>query len=190
MDRRYGAQVGLYFVAPAFSAHGQSAVRRKSKLYKIAREVPKGTLLHLHFNAELDPEQLLEQARETENLYIRSTRPLLERADFQLTEMAFDVLDPNKVVPDVSLFSPDYPGTATNWKEVVWKWKVWMPWRQFREEFGKKFFMQHKNQVVRKETQDCSEPGHTTPGLAEKWLKSKMVLSKKDVYGCSQTVNG
>jgi adenosine deaminase CECR1 len=125
-------------------------VENKSKLYKIAREVPMGALLHLHFNTELDPEQLLEQARETDNMYIRSARPLLEQKDFQLTEMAFDVLDPSKVEPNVSLFSPDYPGTATNWKQDAWKWKVWMPWRQFQEEFEKKFFIRHKNEVVRK----------------------------------------
>jgi adenosine deaminase CECR1 len=165
-------------------------IETKSKLYEIAREVPKGALLHLHFNAELDPEQLLKQARETKNMYIRSTRPLLEGIDFQQTEMAFDVLDPSKVKPEVDLFSRDYPGDATNWKYEPSKWRVWMLWKHFREEFEENFSMQDNNEVVRKKTQDCSEPGQTTLGLAEKWLKSKMVLSEKDVYARKQTVNG
>jgi adenosine deaminase CECR1 len=160
-------------------------IENESKLYEIAREVPKGALLHLHFNAELDSKQLLKQARETENMYIRSTRPLLKGSDFQLTEIAFDVLDPSKVEPEVSLFSPDYPGDATNWSQDPSKWKVWMLWKHFREDFEKKFSMQDNNKVVRKKTQDCSEPG-----LAEKWLESKMVLSEKDVYARKQTVNG
>ncbi|KAH7377805.1 hypothetical protein BKA66DRAFT_571834 [Pyrenochaeta sp. MPI-SDFR-AT-0127] len=165
----------------------------ESKLYEIAKMVPKGGLLHLHFNAELHPERLLEQARDMKNMYIRSIRPLLSQEDLDLTETVFNVLDADKVEPNVNIFSPDYPGDATNWKLEEWKWRVWMPWSEFRVEFDKKFSKRYKQQedtiFVEKHT-CCAEPGQLSLHPAENWLKSKMVLSQEEAYGFTQTVNG
>jgi adenosine deaminase CECR1 len=168
----------------------------ESLLYKISIRVPKGGLLHLHFNSELHPERLLEQARSIDNLYIRSIRPLLGPEDLDLTETVFNVLDPNMVEKGVGLFSPDYPGNATNWKTDEWKWKVWMPWKSFRDEFMKHFpnrYVQPK--IVVKAPHSCSDPAlpesESVPlDPAENWLKSKMVLSQAEAYGFTQTVNG
>lgn len=44
-----------------------------SRLYQIAVEMPKNAHLHLHFNAELPPEDLLGFAKERPNMFIRST---------------------------------------------------------------------------------------------------------------------
>jgi adenosine deaminase CECR1 len=166
----------------------------ESILYQIAHKVPKGGLLHLHFNAELHPERLLERARLIENIYIRSIRPLLTQEDLDLTEMVFNVLDRDQVEPDVDVFSPAYPGNATNWKTDEWKWRVWMPWKKFQKDFEKhsfsKKYRQTEDAIMSEVPHCCSEPGQVRLEPAENWLKSKMLLSQDEAYGFKQTVNG
>lgn len=174
-----------------------------SKLFEIAEIVPKGGLLHLHFNAELNPEQLLEQAQKMDNIYIRSIMPLLQDSDLDETEMVFNVLDPSTVNQDVDIFSPKYPGTATNWRDKDKQAEIWMSWRQFQEKFIKnvetekfpKRYGQHldtESISADKSIRGCcpENSGPVKLNSAENWLKSKMVLSLKEAYGESQTVNG
>lgn len=172
-------------------------IDHESLLFQIARKVPKGGLLHVHFNAELHPERLLVRARSIRNIYIRSIRPLQSQKDLEETEMVFNVLDSDQVEKGVSIFDPTYPGNATNWKTPEWMWKVWMPWSTFQEEFKKKFpgqFLHQRKENVPAGSTCCSEPSE--PGSeveltpAENWLKSKMVLSEEEAYGFTQTVNG
>jgi adenosine deaminase CECR1 len=165
----------------------------ESKLFEIAQMVPKGCLLHLHFNAELHPERLLERARETPNMYIRSIRPLRDQKDLDLTETVFNVLDHDKVQKGVNLFSPDYEGNATNWRTEEYKWKVWMLWSDFQAEFEKRFgkdYAQQADSFTIETPSCCAIPGHVPLNPAENWLKSKMVLSEKEAYDATQTVNG
>ncbi|KAJ4362467.1 hypothetical protein N0V83_010560 [Neocucurbitaria cava] len=167
----------------------------ESKLYEIAKMVPKGALLHLHFNAELHPELLLVQARDMKTMYIRAISPITSQKDLDETEIGFSVLDPDLVEPHVNIFSKDYPGDALNWKTPEWKWKVWMPWKLFRDEFNKqeytKRYITQEDPTPKKEPTHCgAEPGHVRLLPAENWLKSKMVLSQEEAYGFTQTVNG
>ncbi|KAH8722421.1 hypothetical protein GQ44DRAFT_807618 [Phaeosphaeriaceae sp. PMI808] len=171
----------------------KSRIDHESLLYKIAIKVPKGGLLHLHFNAELHPERLLERARQIDNLYIRSIRPLSTQDDLNLTEMVFNVLDPDMVERDVDIFSPTYPGNAINWKTEEWKWRVWMPWKEFQDKFKDRFgnkYVQKEDTIMSEVPHCCSEPGQLALDPAENWLKSKMVLSQEEAYAPSQTVNG
>ncbi|KAF3048577.1 hypothetical protein E8E11_006427 [Didymella keratinophila] len=174
-----------------------------SKLFEIAEIVPKGALLHLHFNAELNPEQLLEQAKDMKNIYIRSIRPLLHDSDLNETEMVFNVLDPTTVNTDVDIFSPDYPGTATNWREKEMQAKIWMRWQLFQDKFIENVatdkFPKRYGQHLDSEHVSADKPvrvccpensGPVELNAAENWLKSKMVLSPTEAYGESQTVNG
>jgi adenosine deaminase CECR1 len=168
----------------------------QSKLFEIAELVPKGALLHLHFNAELNPEQLLVQAKKMENIYIRSIRPLLNDKDLDETEMVFNVLDPHSVDKTVDIFHPDYPGRSDNWKKPEMQSTIWMKWSDFQEKFEEKKF--HERVGQRKVEPNSKEPLHgcgkdTGPvdlSPAENWLKSKMILSPKEAYGKKQTVNG
>ncbi|KAF2826028.1 Metallo-dependent hydrolase [Ophiobolus disseminans] len=166
----------------------------RSELHKIAIKVPKGGLLHLHFNSELHPERLLERARLMENLYIRSIMPLTSEEALDKTEMVFNVLDKAKVRSDVDIFSADYPGSATNWKgKDARTSEIWMPWRKFQEAFKKHFpdeYVQSEAAFKTEVATCCSEPGQVPLSPAERWLHSKMVLSEKEAYGFDQTVNG
>jgi adenosine deaminase CECR1 len=176
-------------------------IEDKSKLFEISKLVPKGALLHLHFNAELNPEELLEQAQGMDNMFIRSIMPLNEgkpsdkEGAFAKTEMVLSVLDPDTIEADVNIFSEDYPGTATNWRQAEWTPKIWMKWSEFRKLFNAKFPLaptQTKAPISAEEPLRgcCAEPGPPNLDAAEFWLKSKMILSEDEAYGYTQTVNG
>lgn len=109
--------------------------------------------------------------------------------------MVLTVLDPDKVEKGVDIFSEHYPGDATNWKTAERKWKVWMPWKQFQEDFQNHFsgnkYVQPQQTAASTIAACCSEPGADIAlNPAEFWLKSKMVLSEEEAYGFGQTVNG
>ncbi|PSN66413.1 Metallo-dependent hydrolase [Corynespora cassiicola Philippines] len=164
-------------------------IENRSKLYRIAKQLPKGALLHLHYNAELNPGILLQQARDIKNMYIRSTQPLLTRKDLEETEMVLNVWDPDEVTPDVNIFSKDYKGTLKS-KNV--DKDIWMTWKDFRQQFPMQFpgaYKQDRSETII-DRASCAEPGKLVLGPAENWLKQKMILSEEEVYGINQTVNG
>jgi adenosine deaminase CECR1 len=165
-----------------------------SMLFRIATKVPKGTVLHLHFNAELSPDLLLKQAEDIDNIYIRSIRPLLSEEDLSETEMVFSVLGTSDVEENVNIFSLEYPGNATNWKQDEWKRKVWMKWSAFQKEFINKFpkadGQEATTGAVGPQRICCAFSGQPALNPAQTWLKSKMVLSGNEAYGPDQTVNG
>lgn len=173
-------------------------IEKKSMLYKIAHHVPKGALLHLHFNAELYPERLLKEARTMDNMYIRSIQPLDKREHLDVTEVVFNVMDEDEVEKGVNIFSPTYPGTATNWKLPEWKFRVWMKWSDFQKEFDERYnkdfpgpgFDEMSNLPEMPEDHTCGSEVRVKLNRAEKWLYSKMVLSPEEAYGPTQTVNG
>jgi adenosine deaminase CECR1 len=175
-------------------------IDHQSKLYQIAKIVPKGALLHLHFNAELHPELLLVRAREMENMYIRSIIPITEEEHLGQTEMVFNVVDPGTVNRGVNIFSASYP-KLTNPRDVknpAYLKTVWMPWKKFRKEFEKKFPGLYKEEEPEtfqagrppRPPRHCGEPKRAVLYPAENWLRSKMVLSQDEAYRSTQTVNG
>ncbi|KAG9191241.1 adenosine deaminase CECR1 [Alternaria panax] len=174
-------------------------IDRESKLFEIAKIVPKGALLHLHFNAALHPELLLVRARSMKNMYIRSIRPIANEADLALTEMVFNVLDPKTVDPDINIFSDTYPALkdAVRFKDADVKDRIWMLWSEFQDEFEKRFpglYQQQEPETFREgrphRTRHCGDPKQVELRPAENWLRSKMVLSQEEAYGFEQTVNG
>ncbi|KAJ8109399.1 hypothetical protein OPT61_g7486 [Boeremia exigua] len=176
-------------------------INERSKLFEIANLVPKGALLHLHFNSELFPDQLMERAREMETMYIRSIRPLVKEEDLKETEIVFNVMDPAQVEEGVDIFSENYPGDATNWRTGPMKFKVWMKWidfqERFKERFGKDYPSDHNDPASNQsqeqkddEARCCGASPEVKLNSAEVWLKSKMVLSETEAYGPDQTVNG
>lgn len=172
----------------------KSRIEKWSKVFHIARMVPKGALLHLHFNAELYPEQLLAQARTMPNLYIRSIRPLETQEDLDLTETVFDVLPVG--TDSFSVFNSDYKGTATNHKGPNARTDIWMLWSKFREEFDarkefkSRYELRKSPLVANGEPSHCAHPGKVELDAAENWLLQKMVLSEDEAYRPNQTVNG
>lgn len=141
----------------------------RSRLYDIARHAPKGTHLHLHFNSEIMPEVLFPHARKLEKtMYVRTTRPLVSREDYDVTEIVFNVLP--ETTPNADIFAPDYRPEFKNTTN-----NPWMRWLEFRNRFPKDI-----------ETEEYPE------GLdnAERWAREKMAITTKIAYHDRQTHNG
>lgn len=189
----------------------KSRIESRSKVFQIAKEVPKGALLHLHFNAELNPERLLQRANEKDNMYVWSKLALTSEESLNETEMVFDVLP--KFVKSANIFSETYQGTDANGNER-WKaekkhaqenncresdceickngYKAYMKWSAFREQFQAKFprFEQGDTEPNAAGNRLDSEPQIVELEPAENWIKQKMVLSEFEAYSPDQTVNG
>lgn len=172
-------------------------IDKDSKLFEISKMVPKGGLLHLHFNAELHPEILLVRARTMKNMYIRSIQRIQDEQQLATTELIFNVLDPDTINPNVDIFSMDYPlvTTPADLKKEEFQRQIWMPWAKFQDEFEKKFPGKYLHQEP--ETFREGQPHHCGDSAprallrpAENWLRSKMVLSQEEAYRPDQTVNG
>lgn len=149
----------------------KTRIEESSRLFQIAKRQPKGCHLHLHFNAELTPNALMEKARQAPNMFIRSTEPLVDgepgtgkSPSYSTTELVFNVMADD--TPAVNIFSPDYNGAFRPPGS-----RPWMRYRDFITEY---------------------EARHNKDGndTAEKFILSKMVLVEEEVYGNSQTTNG
>lgn len=141
----------------------RTRIKDRSRLFKIACEAPKGCHLHLHFNAELPPKELVERAATMETMYIRATKPLLSKEDLTNIEVVFCVLPAD--TPEADLFAGTY---SPEWKNTTNN--AWMKWKTFRKHF---------NDIY---SQDA--------GSADEWLRGFLVLGKHEVYSEHQTVNG
>ncbi|KAI0429044.1 hypothetical protein F5Y09DRAFT_332107 [Xylaria sp. FL1042] len=62
-----------------------------ARLFQVARMVPKGAHLHLHFNSTLLPGVLLGYAKDMPNMYIWSDHRLLEESDFKNCKLEFSL---------------------------------------------------------------------------------------------------
>lgn len=150
-----------------------------------AKPVPKGCLLHLHFNTGRQVADLLLKARKNQHLYIRSERALIEKEDFDETELVFNTLDPEKVEDWVDVFSRKYKPEGTTWKGSGNGFKGWMLWKQFRRSFKSRSSVYESY-----ENFNCEDTSGNALDPAERWVWSKMVLQENEVYGAGQTVNG
>ncbi|RYP03600.1 hypothetical protein DL764_005030 [Monosporascus ibericus] len=64
----------------------------QSDLLQIMQDVPKGGQLHVHFNACLPPENLLDIAASMKRMFITSDRALLTEDDYNQSEIQFQIL--------------------------------------------------------------------------------------------------
>jgi adenosine deaminase CECR1 len=95
---------------------------KRSQVFAIAKEMPKGMHLHLHFNAELDTRKLIAKARDLpDNMFIRSTQPLISDQDYADAELVFNVLPANTPLADC--FSSEY--------KPAWKTPDARPWMRW-----------------------------------------------------------
>ena len=146
-----------------------------SLLMNVARRMPKGAHLHIHFNSCLPADFLIQQARDIDAMYIRSTLPLTTQANMECSRISFMVLTPHeathirdrqggeKYVPHGNIFHEDYVSNT------------WMPYKQFQNEFE---LVDEKNQTLSK-----------TEG-AESWLTTKLQISEEEAHNTCQTSRG
>ena len=141
----------------------------RSKIFRIARHMPKGAHLHLHFNSEVPAEVLLPETRKMiDTMFVRSTRPLCSQGDFDDTEIVFNVLP--KETRRADIYSPDY---NPDWKDS--SNAAWMRWHDFRDQFP-----QDLNSLAPVKDLDN----------AERWVREKMIITTELAYHDRQTHNG
>lgn len=173
----------------AYDAHGKPTGKRtegehflgnvelinQTELMKIARKMPKGAHLHIHFNSCLPARFLIRQARHIEAMYIRSTQPLTKVQNWDDSRISFMVMTRREAthtkdsdgvereVPLGNIFQQDYVPNR------------WMLYKDFQANFK---FPHENNPRLR-----------GTKG-AELWLERKMLISEEEAHGIHQTGRG
>ncbi|KAI1278278.1 hypothetical protein F5Y07DRAFT_361264 [Xylaria sp. FL0933] len=72
-----------------------------SRLFQVARMMPKGAHLHLHFNSTLLPGVLLGYAKDMPNMYIWSDHRLVDEIDFKNCKLEFSLRNLEQVHSDM-----------------------------------------------------------------------------------------
>ena len=158
---------------------------QRSKVFEIAQTVPKGGHLHLHFNSEIPPEELLQFARDhvelKDTLVIRSTRPLHSESDLQQTEIVFSILPRNKPCGD--LFADDYDADFKKPDS-----RAWMRWSDFRQKLPAVVDQLHAT-ICTEKPEPGLEPESIQLDLAERWVREKMIITQQLKYERATTHN-
>ena len=132
-------------------------------LMQVAKKMPKGAHLHIHWNSCLPARFLIEQARDVEAMYIRSTLPLTSPKNMAESRISFMVLTKQEAMPLGDVWDANYVSNR------------WMPYKQFQQRFHVE-----------------DENGTTLIGTsgAETWLESKMIIHESEAYSVHQTGRG
>jgi hypothetical protein len=86
----YGGQRHPVFFGDHFLSNVEYIER--TKLFKIAKAMPKAAHLHIHFNANLDPAFLLNIAYSQPRMFVTSDLPLISEANVDLCEIQFCIV--------------------------------------------------------------------------------------------------
>ncbi|KAI8710817.1 A-deaminase domain-containing protein [Fusarium sp. LHS14.1] len=117
----YGGQRHPRFAGDHFLSNRE--LIGQTELLKVAQRMPKGSHLHIHFNACLQPDVLLGIAKGMDRMFIMSNMPLVPE-NFDRCEIQFQIMSPERERPG-DLFSATYtPGQA-------------MKFQEFRDQFGR-----------------------------------------------------
>ncbi|KAK1754197.1 hypothetical protein QBC47DRAFT_302869 [Echria macrotheca] len=121
---RHNDNLRVYERAPARQGYGGQEHRRvcgdhflsnadlieETDVFKVAQKMPKGAHLHLHFNANLPPDFLLDIAKKMPRMFITSTDPLISDNDYinyKKCEIQFRIRSEADELPG-NLFSSEY----------------------------------------------------------------------------------
>lgn len=146
----------------------------RTKLMEIAKQMPKGAHLHIHFNSCLPARFLIQQARNIDAMYIRSTLPLTSLESYASSQISFMVMTPHEAThvkgEEKEIYVP-----LGNIRDEDYVSNRWTSYKKFQREFN---FVDENGQHLT-----------GTPG-AELWLERKMQISENEAHGCSQTGRG
>lgn len=168
----YGGQEHPRFFGDHFLSNAE--LIELTDLFEIAREMPKGAHLHIHFNANLLPNVLVDIAKEMDHMYIMSNVPLMNKqgdsSGFDGCKISFSIISEEKIIGNhgggQSLFDPDYQP------------KEPMPFKHFCAQFQEYYDKVHP----RKE----GDPRVNV----DVWLQNKLVFQEEETYNLLQTADG
>ncbi|CAD6439791.1 b412b1f9-ccf0-446c-a8d7-81504a189034 [Sclerotinia trifoliorum] len=178
-DETYGRPVDAKGLATGKRTQGEHFLGNLdlingTELMKIAKRMPKGAHLHIHFNSCLPAQFLIEQARTIDAMYIRSTLPLTSPGNYAASRISFMVMTLHEAthvkseekeinVPLGNVMDGDYVSNR------------WMLYKEFQKGFN--FVDENGRELI------------GTAG-AEEWLQRKMQISEEEAHDCSQTGRG
>ncbi|KAM7186020.1 adenosine deaminase CECR1 [Naviculisporaceae sp. PSN 640] len=170
----YGGQKHPRFFGDHFLSNAE--LIEQTWLFGIARKMPKGAHLHIHFNANLLPNVLVDIAKTMEHMYIMSNVPLMTKsgdsAGFDRCKISFSIISRKKIqekrgeTGHQSLFDVDYIS------------KEPMPFRDFCDQF-QRFYNQAHGKKEDDRTVDV-----------DSWLRNKLVFQEEETYNLLQTADG
>ncbi|KAG9247276.1 hypothetical protein BJ878DRAFT_205531 [Calycina marina] len=146
----------------------------QTELLKVAKKMPKGAHLHIHFSSCLPATFPIQQARNIDAMYIRSTLPLTTPENMDATRVSFMIMKlrdaTHSVVSGVEVHTPF--GDISRSDYVA---NSWMPYKKFLKRFKYR-----------------DQSGQLLQGVsgAEKWLVSKILFSEEGAHDSQQTGHG
>ena len=147
----------------------------KTELMKVAKRMPKGAHLHIHFNACLPARFLIQQARDVDAMYIRSTLPLTTPHNMEACRISFMVMTLHEATHTKDSDGAEIYVPLGNLWDSKYVSNRWMSYKQFQRQFE---FTDEKGHILRK-----------TPG-AEAWLETKMIISEDEAHNAHQSGKG
>jgi adenosine deaminase CECR1 len=144
-------------------------------LMQVAKRMPKGAHLHIHFNSCLPANFLIRQARDIEAMYVRSTVPLTTPANWLASRISFMVMTPHEATHVKDADGTEKNAPLGNVWDTDYVSNAWMPYKTFQRQF-------------KLSTSD----GRLLRGTkgAETWLEEKMQISEEEAHGTHQTGRG
>ncbi|KAI8959346.1 Metallo-dependent hydrolase [Daldinia sp. FL1419] len=162
----------------------------ETQLLSVARSVPKGAHLHLHFNSTLLPGFLLDIAKEMPNMYISSpTHKLRTKSDFDNCEIVFtlrktgEIFDCSDVSPmprEQELLSKDLNGPNLFHNDYE-------PRQSMRYQYFRSIWAEERKarQSYTTENRDRANSGHSElwnmDMECDAWLISKLVFHREQI---------
>lgn len=196
---------------PAHDAHGHPTGKRtqgehflgnvdlinKTELFKVARRMPKGAHLHIHFNACLPAKFLLRQARDVDAMYIRSTLPLTTPENWAASRISFMVLTRHEATYEKDTEGNEhYLGLGNVW-DSRYPSNRWMSYKDFQRTFH--YTYQHGHGSMWREGAETwlenrlyisEDEALKRREEAEIWLEEKMHISEEEAHNTHQTSRG
>jgi adenosine deaminase CECR1 len=149
----------------------------ETELFKVAKKMPKGAHLHVHFNSCLSQEFLIQQARDVEAMYIKSNVRLTQKEpkSFVSSRIAFNVMTRDNATKYRDAKGVESRRPLGDIFDVSYIPDTWMSYRDFQRRFR---FRSESGQIL-----------IGTDG-AETWLAQKMLISEEEAHGVHQTSHG
>jgi adenosine deaminase CECR1 len=154
---------------------GNVDIINNTELFKVAKRMPKGAHLHIHFNSCLPAKFLIQQARHIDAMYIRSTLPLTTPENWAASRISFMVMTPHEATHELDPEGTKIYVELGNVWDLNYTPNRWMAYKEFQRKFH--FIDEH---------------GHVLTGTegAEIWLEGKMEISEYEAHNSRQTGRG
>jgi adenosine deaminase CECR1 len=148
----------------------------KTELFKVAKKMPKGAHLHVHFNSCLPQDFLILQARDVEAMYIKSNVHLTTKdpQSFVTARIAFNVMTKDNATKYKDAKGVESHRPLGNIFDVSYIPDTWMSYKEFQSRFPL-----YSESALLKGANE-----------AETWLAQKMLISEDEAHGVHQTSHG